>query len=199
MNSSAAPVLTVYRNGAAFAPPTPPALTNPGTGQYRVTLALTAANGFAFADWVSITADLVLDGAMITALVWQGPIGQAGSGDDVPFPATIYPLFTLRRPSTGENQNPDNGASPVLTVYRNGLATLIVPVLANPAAGVWIATLPIDAANGWSMGDELAIWSTGNIDGIPAGGWVIDSYAVSGGGGGGAGNNLLHVQTLTVA
>ena len=39
MNSSAAPVLTVYRNGAAFAPPTPPALTNPGTGQYRVTLA----------------------------------------------------------------------------------------------------------------------------------------------------------------
>lgn len=195
MFSAAALVMVVYRNGVAIAPPVPPVALAVAAGRYLITYPLTALNGHAAGDWVSVTVQATLDGLLVNVPVWEGNLVQTGADVTMIFNSTIYPLFTTHRPSTGANQAPDGGAAPVITVYRNLVPTGIVPVLANPAAGVYIMTLPLTAGAGWALGDEVDAEAFVTIDGLSRTGWVFSGggiVAAGGGGVAGAGNVPHH-------
>lgn len=195
LNSSVAPVSVVYNNGVAIAPATPPVVANLGVGLYSLTYPLTAANGHAAGDWVTITERVVLDGDVITRPAWEGNLVQASADITTILGQTIYPMFTTHQPSTGINQDPDNGAAPVLTVYRNLVATGIVPVMLNPAVGIYIVTLPITAGAGWAVGDALDILTTNTIDGIISSNWVFSGGLVVASAGGGGGSRNANVNS----
>lgn len=187
MNSSVAPVLTYYRNGAAIVPVVAAVIANPAVGRYTVSFGLTAANGFALNDWVTITATVVLDGTTITMAVWEGALVSSGTDIACILNQTIYPMFTTHQPSTGANQNLDGGVNPTIVVYRNQVATVIAPVLVHPAVGVWICPLPLTGAAGWAMNDMIDISAAGTIDGIATTtDFFCDGMVVTGFGGGGA-------------
>lgn len=187
MNSAVAPVITVYQNGAVLVPVVPAVVANPAVGRYTVSFGLTAANGFALNDWVSITAAVVLDGTNVTMAVWEGALVASGADVACILNQTIYPIFTTHQPSTGANQALDGGALPTIVVYRNQVATVIAPVLANPAVGVWICPLPLTGATGWAIGDMIDISAAGTIDGIASTtDFFTDGMVVANLGGGGA-------------
>jgi hypothetical protein len=173
LNSSGAPISVVYRNGAVLAPAVPPLVANMFVGSYSLVYPLTLANGHASGDWVTITEQVLLDTAVITRPAWEGNLNQISADACLVLGQTIYPMFTTHQPSTGINQDPDGGAAPVVTIYRNLVVTGIVPVLINPAVGVYIVTLPLTVGAGWAFGDTLDILSTNTIDGITTSNWVF--------------------------
>jgi hypothetical protein len=177
-NSSVAPVSVVYNQGAAIAPAAPPVVANLAAGLYSLTYALTAANGHALNNWVTITEQVVLDGATIVRPAWEGSLCQGAADVSLLFGLNIYPMFTTHKPSTGANQAPDGGAAPVITVYRNMVATAIVPVVANPATGVYIVTLPLTAGAGWAIGDVVDLLASATIDGIAASNWFLSGGTI---------------------
>jgi hypothetical protein len=187
MNSAPAPVSTVYRNGALFAPGVPPAVANVAAGLYSLTHGLTMANGYTLNDFVTITEQVVLDGIVVVRPAWEGNLIQDGAPVTMLLNQTIYPLFTTHWPETGANSAPDGGIAPVITIYRNLVVTAIVPVLLNPAVGVYIVTLPLTLAAGWATGDSVDILATCTMDGVAAASWVFSEGLIvaSAGGGGG--------------
>lgn len=173
MSSLGAPVSVVYNNGVALAPAAPPVVANLAAGRYSLTYALTPANGHAPNDFVTITEGVTLDGAAITRPAWEGNLVQDGVDITPLYGQTLYPMFTTRRPSTGANRDPDQGAPPAVIIYRNMVATALVPALLHPAVGVWIVTLPLTFAQGWTVGDQVGVLAMTVMDGIAAEGWVF--------------------------
>jgi hypothetical protein len=173
MNSTGVPVSVVYRNGVAIAPAAPPVVANLAVGLYSLTYGLTVANGHALNDWVGITEQVTLDGYSITRGAWEGSLCQDPEDQRLVLGNTIYPILTTHWPETGANVAPDGGVAPVITVYRNMVATAIVPVLLNPAVGVYLITLPLTAGAGWAVDDRVDILATATIDGLAAMGWAF--------------------------
>ena len=190
MNSSAAPVAVVYRNGALLLPAAPPVIANLTPGRYSLTYALTAANGHAANDWVSITVTTVLDGAAITTAVWEGNLVYAGADINLVLGLTIYPIATTHRPWNGANANEDIDLLPgggfVARVYRNlAFVSMVLGVL-TPVPGVNLLPVAITAANGWAVGDKIDIDASTTIDDINCREWVFSGGLVVAAGGGGA-------------
>jgi hypothetical protein len=198
MNPSAGPTAAVYINGVLAAPGAPPVVANIAVGQYTLTYGLTVANGHALNDWVQITVTCTLDGLVVTIPVWEGSLVTLAADVVCLLNQTIYPMFTSHQPSTGQNQNFDGGANPVITVYRNQVATAIVAAVANPATGVWIVTLPLTGATGWAAGDVVDILAAGTIDGIPKTSWVFTGgeVVITAGGGGGSSHHEIMGHAL---
>jgi hypothetical protein len=185
-NADALPTAAVYRNGVLLAPAAPPVVANIAVGQYSVVYGLTAANGHALNDWVQVVITAIIDGLTVRLPVFEGLINTAGVDIACLMNQTIYPMFTTHSPSTGANQAPDGGATPTITVYRTLVATVLAPVIINPAVGVYMVTLPLTAANGWAMGDTIDVQAAATIDGIAKTSWVFsggDIVASLGGGG----------------
>jgi hypothetical protein len=172
-NSAVAPISVVYNNGGVIAPAAPPVVANLAAGLYSLTYALTAANGHAINDWVTITEQVTLDTLVITRPIWEGSLCQDGEDVRLLLGKTIYPAFSTHWPATGVNVAPDGGVAPTITIYRNMVATAIVPVLLNPAVGIYLVTLPLTAGAGWAVGDRVDILATAPIDTIAAGAWVF--------------------------
>jgi len=202
MNSDVAPVAVVYANGVAIAPAAPPVIANIAAGLYSLTYALTAANGHAANDWVTITVQVSNDTEVVTVPVWEGSLILASADVTLLLGQTIYPMFTVHRPSDGGNQAPDLGAAPVVVVYRNLVVTGIVPVLVNPAVGIYMVTLPLTVVAGWAAGDTLDILATATVDGIPKSSFIFtgtDIVDVVGGGGGGVPHHEVGAMMLRSA
>jgi len=180
MDSSAAPVITVYNNGVLLAPAAPPVIANVAVGRYSLTYGLTAANGHAANDWITITARVVLDGVAITFGIWEGNLVEEGSDVTLMLGLRIYPLVTTHRPSNGENADNDPdallGGGFVVRGYRDfvGLGFGVITVALNPEPGVYIMSLILNPP-GWVAGQRLDMTAQVTIDTIQTGQQVFFS------------------------
>jgi len=200
-NADALPTATVYINGVLAAPGAPPVIANPGVGMYTVTYGLTAANGHALNDFVQVVIAAIIDGLTVEMPVWQGVLATSGADMVCLLGQTIYPMFTVHQPSTGQNQNFDAGGGPNMVVWRNGAATAIVVATANPATGVYITTVPLIAVAGWALNDIVDVSCFGFVDGISKISWVFSGGLVVtsvGGAGGGASHHEVMGQLIRV-
>jgi hypothetical protein len=186
MSSAVPPVLTVYRNGVLFAPLVAPVAAVIAVGQYSLVHALTVANGYALFDFVTICAQVDLDGAIMNVPVWEGNIAQSGADLTPLLNNTIYPMVTTHRPSTGDNQNPDGGAGVMtVAVYNTLVLTGLVTVVTPVATGMAVLTIPLTPANGWAVGSEVDVAVTATVDGITSTSWILSCGLIVGSAGGG--------------
>lgn len=191
-DADALPGATVYINGVLTV--LVPVIVNLGIGRYRLTLPLTAANGFALNSWFSVVVTLAIDGLVTRRVLFEDSMTVDGYGPAMIFNQTIYPMFTTHKPSEGGVQDFDTeypSAAPAIIVYNNAVLTALAPVVVNMALGLWMVALALTALNGFALGDEFSIIATSpqfgaTIDGIGAentvtGGVIVSGQAAGGG------------------